>query len=114
MECIFCKIVNKEMDATIRYEDDEVLAFDDITPKTPIHILIIPKKHIATLNDIDDDSMPLIGKMMRAAQHLTKELNIAEPGYRVVINCNRMGGQQVFHIHLHLLGGKPLHWDHHD
>ena len=110
MECIFCKIINKEIDANTRYEDEEIFAFDDIHPKTPIHILIIPKKHIATLNEIDETTAPLLGKMMHAAQHIAKELGIAEPGYRIVLNCNPAGGQEVYHLHLHLLGGKTLHW----
>lgn len=110
MDCIFCKIIDKEIEANIRYEDDEVVAFDDIHPKTPIHILIIPKKHIATLNDIDETNLSLVGKLMHTAQHIAKDLEIAEPGYRVIMNCNRDGGQEVFHIHLHLLGGKALRW----
>lgn len=110
MDCLFCKIANKELDANIRYEDDEVIAFDDITPKTPVHILIIPKKHFNTLNDVDEANELILAKLMRTASHIAKELDIAERGYRVVMNCNSEGGQVVFHIHLHLLGGKPLTW----
>jgi len=110
MDCIFCKIANKEIDTKFCYEDDELLAFDDINPKTPIHVLIIPKKHIATLNDIGDDETLLAGKMMLTAQKIADNLGIAEDGYRVIMNCNRQGGQEVFHIHLHLLGGKQLTW----
>ena len=110
MDCVFCKIINKEIDAKVRYEDEALLAFDDINPKTPIHIVIIPKKHIATLNDIDEEKTLLVGKMMRGAQTIAKQLGIAEDGYRVIMNCNRQGGQEVFHIHLHLLGGKQLTW----
>lgn len=110
MDCIFCKIMNKEMDADLRYEDEELIAFDDIHPKAPIHILIIPKKHIATLNDVSDEETLLVGKMMQAAKKIAKKLEIAEDGYRVVMNCNRQGGQEVFHIHLHFLGGKQLSW----
>lgn len=110
MDCIFCKIINKKLDANFRYEDDELIAFDDINPKTPIHILIIPKKHIATLNDVGDENILLTGKMLQAAKKIASDLGIAEPGYRVVINCNQEGGQEVYHIHLHLLGGKQLIW----
>lgn len=110
MECIFCKIIDKEIPSNIRYEDNEILAFDDINPKAPIHILVIPKKHIATLNDIDENTMPIAGKLMYQAQRIAKDLKIAEPGYRVIMNCNQDGGQDVFHIHLHLLAGKKLLW----
>jgi len=110
MDCIFCKIINKELDAVIRYEDDELIAFDDIDPKAPIHLLITPKKHIATLNDFEDDDTLLAGKMMRAGQKIAKDLGIDERGYRIVMNCNQEGGQEVYHVHLHLIGGKPLLW----
>lgn len=110
MDCIFCKIINKEVDANIRYEDDEILVFEDIAPKTPIHLLIIPKKHIATLNDMSDDDTLLAGKLMRTAKNIASEMGIAEDGYRIMMNCNQQGGQVVYHIHLHLLGGKQLTW----
>ena len=105
-----CKIANKEADAKLLYEDGTLLAFEDINPKAPIHILIIPKKHIATLNDISENDIQLTGKMLQVAQQLAKKLGIAEDGYRVIINCNQQGGQEVFHIHFHLLGGKQLSW----
>jgi len=110
MDCIFCQIANKAMDADIVYEDDDIVAFNDITPKAPTHILIIPRKHIATLNDLADDDTELMGKMIQTAKQLAKQLGIAEAGYRVVMNCNEGGGQAVFHVHLHLLGGRSLNW----
>jgi histidine triad (HIT) family protein len=110
MECIFCKIIKKEINANILYEDDEIIAFDDVNPKAPVHILIIPKKHIATLNDIHQDDTLLAGKLMKKASDIASDLNIAEAGYRVVMNCNKEGGQEIYHIHLHLLGGKLLTW----
>lgn len=110
MDCIFCKIIEKEIPANIRYEDDEILAFDDINPKSPTHILIIPKTHIPTLNDVDKAKLPILSKMVQAAQQLTQELGIADRGYRIVMNCNSEGGQEVYHIHLHVLGGKKLTW----
>lgn len=106
MECIFCKIVKKEAQATIIYEDDAVIAFDDIHPKAPFHKLIVPKKHIATLNDVAKDEENLIGHLMIVAKKIAKQLGIAEEGYRVLMNVNRGGGQVIFHIHLHLLGGR--------
>ncbi len=110
MDCIFCKIVNKEIDTTIVYEDDVVIAIDDLYPKAPIHKLIIPKKHIATLNDIHEEDVPLIGHMSYVAKQLAIELDIAEQGYRLITNCNAGAGQTVFHIHTHLMGGRALDW----
>jgi histidine triad (HIT) family protein len=108
--CLFCKIVQKEVPATIIYQDDHVIAFDDIHPRAPIHKLIIPRKHIATLNDLNTGDTPLAGHMLFVAQQLAKELDIAENGYRVIMNCNKDAGQVVFHIHLHLLGGRLMTW----
>lgn len=110
MNCIFCKIASKEIPCKLLYEDDEILAFDDIKPQAAVHKLIIPRKHIATINDIDEQSTHLAGKLMYTAQQLAKQLGIAEEGYRVVMNCNENGGQEVFHIHLHLLGGRRMSW----
>lgn len=109
-DCLFCKIISKEIPANIIYEDDLILAFDDIHPKAPIHKLIIPKKHIETLNDLQPEDTPILGAMFQAAKKIAQELNIAEPGYRIVMNCNQDAGQIVFHIHMHLLGGKTLAW----
>jgi len=109
-ECLFCKIINREIPAKIVFEDDEVLAFHDIDPKAPTHILIIPKRHIATLNDLDQEDAALVGRLQVTAAKLAKELGFAEDGYRVVMNCNEDGGQTVWHIHMHLLAGRSLTW----
>lgn len=110
MDCLFCKIINQEIPANIIYEDDLVIAFDDIAPKAPIHKLIIPRKHIATLNDLSLDDNIYINQIAQTAKRLAKELNIAKEGYRFVINCNAGAGQVVFHLHAHLLGGRDMHW----
>ena len=110
MDCIFCKIAQNKLPANIIYFDDKVVAFDDIYPKAPQHKLIIPKKHIATLNDLKDEDSALISHMIFIAKKLAHEIGIAEKGYRVLMNCNADGGQVVYHIHLHLIGGRPLHW----
>lgn len=110
MDCIFCKIVKQEIPTKLIYEDKDVVAFDDLHPQAPIHKLIVSREHIPTLNDLTEDKAALIGRMTLAAQTLAKQLNIAESGYRVLMNCNAGAGQTVFHIHMHLLGGRPLHW----
>jgi len=110
MDCLFCKIIKREIPADIVYEDDEVLAFNDINPQAPTHILIIPKKHIATLNDIEKADLAIIGRLQYTAAKLAKERGFAEDGYRVVMNCNEMGGQTVYHIHMHLMGGREFTW----
>lgn len=110
MDCIFCQITQLKIPATIVYQDDEVIAFDDLNPHAPIHKLIIPRKHIATLNDISNQDEKLIGHLLSVARQLAKQYQIAEEGYRVVMNCNEGAGQAVFHIHLHLLGGRSLSW----
>jgi histidine triad (HIT) family protein len=109
-ETLFGKIIKGEIPADKVYEDDEVLAFRDINPQAPTHILIIPKKPIATINDIQPEDAPLIGKLFLTARKLAADLGFAEEGYRVVMNCNAGAGQTVFHIHLHLLGGRPFSW----
>ncbi len=108
--CIFCKIINKEMKAEFVYEDEDIVAIKDINPQAPVHILIIPKKHISTLNDITEEDDILIGKMHRVAKELAESFNISKDGYRVVFNCGPLAGQSVYHIHLHLLGGRPFRW----
>lgn len=108
--CLFCKIADKELDSDIVYEDDHVVAFNDITPQAPHHLLIIPRKHIATINDIDETDTALLGKLFLAAKNIARQLGVGENGYRVVMNCNRDAGQTVFHLHLHFLAGRPLHW----
>ncbi len=110
MDCLFCKIVNKELDANIVYEDQDILGFKDIAPQAPIHILFIPKKHIKTLNDLSDSDTLIAGKLIIAAKNYAKEITVAENGYRVIVNCNKDGGQTVYHIHLHLLADRQLHW----
>ena len=107
-DCLFCKIANKELASQMIYEDEEMVAIKDIHPQSSVHVLVIPKKHIPTLNDMAAPDLPLMGRMVAAIQKLACELKVGQSGYRVVINCNREGGQTVFHLHLHLLGGKQL------
>ena len=108
MATIFTKIINREIPATIVYETDNVLAFKDINPAAPIHILVVPKKEIPTVNDITPEDREIIGDMYLAFGKIANDLGIAEEGYRVITNCNEYGGQEVFHLHFHLLGGKKL------
>ena len=107
---LFLKIISREIPANIIYETDTIIAFEDIHPVAPVHILIIPKEYIRTLNDVDEDHIYLLGEMMTAAQAIAKEQGIAEDGYRVILNCNEAGGQSVWHIHMHLMGGRRLNW----
>ena len=106
--CVFCKIVKGELPSTKVYEDDKYLAFKDINPKAPVHILIIPKEHIEYLADIDESNKHIIGDMAVIANRIAKELGIDKSGYRIVINNGPDSGQEVFHLHMHLLGGKKL------
>ena len=108
--CLFCRIVNKEIPADIVFENDKLLAFRDIDPQAPVHILIIPKEHITTTNDLHNNNKKLIGELVLTAKSLATKYNIAEDGYRMVFNCNKSGGQAVYHIHLHLLGGRQMKW----
>ena len=108
--CIFCDIVEGKMKADVIYNSETVIAFKDIRPQAPVHILIIPKKHIPTLNDIKPEDKTLIGEMFLVAQEIAQKSGLSENGYRTVFNCNRDAGQEVYHIHLHLLGGRRLHW----
>ena len=107
---LFLKIINREIPADIVYETDELLAFRDISPQAPTHILIIPKVLIPTVNDLEPDHSELIGKMFLVARELADLEEIAEDGYRLVMNCGKQGGQAVYHIHLHLLGGRQMEW----
>jgi histidine triad (HIT) family protein len=109
-DCVFCKIVGGEIPAKKVYEDDDVLAFEDITPQAPVHTLVIPKKHVATLNDISPGDADLMGKIMLAAIKVAKDKGLGENGYRLVTNCLEDGGQAVFHIHTHVLGGRSMNW----
>jgi len=108
-DCIFCKIVRGEIPCAKVYEDDNVLAFDDIHPMAPVHVVIIPKKHISTLMDVDTAKEGIVNDLTAAAQKVARMSNIAESGFRVAINCNAEGGQVVFHLHMHVLGGRKLH-----
>ncbi len=110
MDCLFCKIVNREVPADIVYEDDDFLAFRDISPQAPTHVLVIPKKHIATLNDLTNNNVELVGNLVLKAKEIAAKEGIASNGYRLVMNCNNNGGQTVFHIHAHLLGGRFMQW----
>ncbi len=107
---LFEKIIRREIPADIVFESDSVLAFRDIDPQAPTHVLIIPKRRIATINDLDADDAGLIGEMVLAARDIAAQAGLSDDGYRLVINCNRHGGQSVYHIHLHLLGGRQLTW----
>ncbi len=109
-DSLFTKIIKREIPADIVYEDDEIIAFSDINPQANVHFLIVPKKHISTINDVEPQDAELIGKMVLVGKELAKRNNIADRGYRLVFNCNEEAGQSVFHIHLHLLGGRVMHW----
>ena len=109
-ECLFCNIINREINATIVYEDEHVVAFNDINPQGPTHVLVVPRRHIASLNDVGPQEDQLVGELVRRAAAIAKARGIAEGGYRTVFNTNRDAGQTVFHIHLHLIGGRSLHW----
>ena len=109
-DCLFCKIRDGEIPGEKVYENDDVMAFRDVSPQAPTHILIIPNKHIPTINDLEDEDADVLGKMMLAAQDIAVYEGIAEDGYRLVLNCNEGAGQTVFHIHMHLLGGRTLTW----
>jgi histidine triad (HIT) family protein len=108
MECIFCKIINKELPADIIYEDEKIIVFKDIKPIAPVHLLIIPKKHIISVNNIEKTDKELIGQLFLIAKKVAQEQNLSKDGYRLVINVGKDGGQIVDHLHLHLLGGKKL------
>lgn len=109
-DCLFCKIRAGEIPAEIVYQDQKVIAFNDINPQAPVHILIIPHEHIATINEIDESNADIIGHMFAVSTKLAEQFGLAGPGYRTVINCNRNGGQAVYHIHLHLIGGRQMGW----
>lgn len=109
-DCIFCKIAQHEIPGKIVFENERVIAFHDLFPQAPTHILIIPKQHYSTLNDVPASEATLLGELSTTAAALAKELGVDEKGYRVVMNCNKEGGQSVYHIHLHLLAGRQLGW----
>ena len=107
---IFEKTILRDIPANIHFEDNDVIVIDDINPTAPVHVLIIPKKKIETLNDLTEEDTILIGKLFQVAKQMAKKLNIDESGYRTIFNCNNDGGQTVYHIHLHLIGGRLLNW----
>ena len=108
--CIFCRIASGGVPARVAFEDDEVFAFHDIDPRAPVHVLIIPREHIASLNVLTDGHGALVGKLHLTAKRLASELGVSDSGYRLVMNCGADAGQSVDHVHLHLLGGRPLKW----
>lgn len=110
MSCLFCKIIKREIPASIVFEDDELIAFNDINPQAPTHVLIVPKRHIETLNDLTEGDDHIVGALVRRAAAIAADRGFAASGYRTVFNTNRDAGQTVFHIHLHLLGGRSLTW----
>jgi len=110
MNCIFCRIINGEIPAKIIHQDDKVVAFADISPQTPIHLLIVPKKHIPTILDLEEADKELVGHIYFIAKELAVKNNIALTGFRLVTNCNKDAGQEVFHLHFHLLGGRKMGW----
>ena len=109
-DCLFCKICDGDIPADIVMQTDDMVAFRDINPQAPTHILIIPKQHIATVNDLRDEDHTIVGKLFVAARDIARDEGISEAGYRVTMNCNKAAGQTVFHIHLHLLGGRDFGW----
>jgi len=111
--CIFCKIAGKEIPAEVEYEDDEVIAFTDIHPIAPVHVIVIPKRHIASINDVSDEDTLLMGKVILAASKVAKRLKIAEDGYKLLYRVGDSGGQEIAHMHLHVIGGAPLFEDIH-
>ncbi len=109
-DCIFCKIINKEIPASIVYEDERIIAFDDINPQAPVHVLLIPKEHYPSLNEIPEDRKDVLSHLLLKAREIAREKEIGERGYRIVLNTARESGQDVLHIHFHLLGGRQMSW----
>ena len=109
-DCLFCKVLNGDIPADIVYESDSAIAFRDINPQAPTHVLVIPRKHVATINDLDEENQEIVGSLYLAAKDIARAEGLSDEGYRVVMNCNEGAGQSVFHIHLHLLGGRALSW----
>ncbi len=109
-DCLFCRIAGKEISAKLVHEDDDVVAFEDINPQAPVHVLVVPRRHIPTLNDLTPADDALMGKLARVAAKIARDRGIAEPGWRSVVTVNREGGQLVFHVHLHCMGGRPMFW----
>ena len=109
-DCLFCKIIHRDIPAALVYEDERVVAFNDLNPQAPTHVLIVPKRHIETLNELSTEDDQLVGELVRRAAAIAKERGISKGGFRTVFNTNREAGQTVFHIHLHLLGGRSMAW----
>lgn len=109
-DCLFCRMVKGEIKPDVVYEDEDVLAFRDLNPQAPLHVLVIPKLHLATLNDLDETHATLMGKLFLAARKVAEQEGLAERGYRTVINCNAEAGQSVYHVHLHVLAGRSMNW----
>ncbi len=109
-DCLFCKMASGEIEPDIVYQDDDVVAFRDVNPQAPTHVLVIPRRHISTINDLQPADAELVGKLFLAAQKVAEQDGIAGPGYRTVMNCNAEAGQTVFHVHLHVLGGRAMGW----
>jgi histidine triad (HIT) family protein len=109
-DCLFCKIAAKTIPAKLVHEDDRSVAFDDINPQAPVHTLVIPRKHVASMAELNEADAGLLGHLLLVGNRVAKQKGIAEGGYRLVVNTGRNGGQTVFHLHLHLLGGRPMHW----
>ncbi len=109
-DCLFCKISQGELDTELVYEDDKIAAFEDVNPQAPVHILLVPKKHIPTLLDLKEKDYELVGHIYKIANKLAEKYDIADEGFRIVSNCKEKGGQTVYHIHYHLLGGRNLQW----
>ncbi len=108
--CVFCRIVSGDAPSRLVYEDERVVAFHDINPQAPLHVLVIPRRHVATLNDLGENEADLVGHLYLAARTVARQEGLLQRGYRTVVNCNADGGQTVFHLHLHLLGGRRMHW----
>lgn len=109
-DCIFCKIAEKNIPSKIVYEDDKTVAFDDVNPQAPTHVLVIPRKHVASIAELNEADAGLLAHLMLTGNKIARQKGIAEGGYRLVVNTGKNGGQTVFHLHLHVLGGRPMHW----
>lgn len=110
MSCLFCRIIAGEIPGKFLYQDDRLVVLQDVNPQAPLHALVIPRQHVASLNDLSAENDGLVGEMIRRAAQVAREHGVADSGYRTVFNCNREAGQTVFHIHLHVLGGRPMAW----
>ncbi len=109
-DCIFCKIASGEINASIVYQDDDVVAFNDLNPQAPTHVLVIPRKHVSRISELEEADAALAGRLILAANQIARDLGFVEEGYRLVLNCNEGAGQSVWHVHLHLLGGRTFGW----